>query len=68
MNWDSWSGFWAMGGLGVYVWGVYLIAFAVIAAEVALLILRRHSILDHLGRIRHAHRQSDSPPGNDLRM
>lgn len=50
MIWDSWSAFWAMGGHGLYVWSAYLIAFVVIATEIAVLAITRRSILEHLGR------------------
>lgn len=63
MNWDSWSAFWAMGGHGLYVWGAYLVALFVVATEIIVLALTRHSILEHLGRfarIRQTHsRQQD---------
>lgn len=50
MNWDSWAAFWAMGGHGLYVWSAYLVAGFVIATEIIVLALTRHSILEHLGR------------------
>jgi heme exporter protein D len=68
MNWDSWSDFWAMGGHGVYVWGAYLVAVAVIATEIALLMLRRRTILDHLGRVRHGHRRPKAGAGDDVQV
>ena len=55
MNWGSWSAFWAMGGHGLYVWGAYFVAVAVIATEIAMLVLRRRTILDHLGSLGHLH-------------
>lgn len=39
-----------MGGQGLYVWSAYLAAILVIATEIAVLALTRHSILEHLGR------------------
>ncbi len=45
MNWSSWSDFFAMGGYGVYVWGSFGMCAAVLALEVALLVLRRR-VLD----------------------
>lgn len=51
MNWTSWHEFWAMGGHGLYVWGAYAVALAVVVTEVAVLLIRRRSILDHLGRL-----------------
>jgi heme exporter protein D len=41
MNWGSVSEFLAMGGYGLYVWGSYAVAAALIAAEAAGL-ARRH--------------------------
>lgn len=43
MNWGSVSEFFAMGGKGLYVWGSYGVTFAVIALEIALLVLRRRT-------------------------
>jgi heme exporter protein D len=43
MNWGSVSEFLAMGGKGLYVWGSYGVTFAVIALEIALLVLRRRA-------------------------
>jgi heme exporter protein D len=40
-NWASWNDFIAMGGYGGYVWGSFLITFGALAAEIALLRLRR---------------------------
>ena len=44
MNWSSWSDFFAMGGYGVYVWGSFGMCAAVLALEVALLVLRRRAL------------------------
>jgi heme exporter protein D len=32
--WDNWSDFWAMGKHGLYVWGSYGVAAALVIAEV----------------------------------
>ncbi len=48
MSWGSWSEFSAMGGYGFYVWGSYLVTFGLVAAEIALLALRRRSTLARL--------------------
>ena len=45
MNWSSWSDFFAMGGYGVYVWGSFGMCAAVLALEVALLVLRRRALV-----------------------
>jgi len=57
MNWTSWHEFWAMGGHGLYVWGAYAVTLAVIVTEIAVLLLKRKSILDHLGRLSRLHRR-----------
>ena len=49
MSWGSWSNFFSMGGYALYVWGSYGVVAGLIATEVALLALRRRSILNHLG-------------------
>ena len=49
MSWGSWSNFFSMGGYALYVWGSYLAVFGLIATEVALLIVRRRNLLNHLG-------------------
>jgi heme exporter protein D len=41
MQWASWSDFFDMGGKGFYVWGSYLVSFAVFAIEIALVSVRR---------------------------
>ncbi|MCC4118880.1 heme exporter protein CcmD, partial [Aromatoleum toluclasticum] len=37
-----------MGGVGLYVWSAYLVAIVVIFTEIAVVALRRRSILEHL--------------------
>ena len=51
MTWSSWSDFFAMGGYALYVWGSYAAFAAVIAAEVALLVVRRRNIVKQVGLI-----------------
>jgi heme exporter protein D len=51
MNWGSVSGFLAMGGYGLYVWGSYVVTFVLIALEIALLVARHRAA-------RHAKRPS----------
>ncbi len=48
MNWGSWSNFWMMGGYGFYVWGSFAVTLALLAAEIALLKIRRRAALDML--------------------
>jgi heme exporter protein D len=48
MNWASWSDFFAMGGYATYVWGSYLVTFAILAAEIALLRQRGRSARDKI--------------------
>ena len=50
MNWESLDAFLAMGGYGFYVWGSYAVAFALLAAEIALLKMRRRVIMNELQR------------------
>jgi heme exporter protein D len=45
MNWGSVDGFLAMGGYGLYVWGSYLVTFALLAFEIALARKRRRHAL-----------------------
>jgi heme exporter protein D len=52
--WASWSDFAAMGGYGFYVWGSYLVTFALMAFEVAALRHRRRAALDNARRVRAA--------------
>ena len=51
MNWGSWDNFWMMGGYGLYVWGSYAVTFALVAAEITQLRMRRRDALD----LRHLH-------------
>ena len=44
MNWGSVSEFFAMGGYGFYVWGSYVVTFALIGLELGLLVCRRRSV------------------------
>lgn len=57
MNWASWSDFAAMGGYALYVWGSYGVALVLLAMEIVLLVLRKRSILQQLGRMRSAARR-----------
>jgi heme exporter protein D len=52
--WSSWSDFAAMGGYGLYVWGSYLVTFALMALEIAALHRRRRAALDNARRVRAA--------------
>lgn len=54
MNWASWSDFFAMGGYALYVWGSYGVTFGLLVTEAILLIMRKRTILEHLGRMRGA--------------
>jgi heme exporter protein D len=49
MTWDGWLEFFEMGGYALYVWGSYAVALALGVIEFALLLLRKRSILGHLG-------------------
>jgi heme exporter protein D len=48
MNWESLDAFLAMGGYGFYVWGSYAVTFALLAAEIVLLKVRRREIMNQL--------------------
>jgi heme exporter protein D len=50
--WASWSDFFAMGGYGLYVWGSYLVTFALMAVEVAALRRRGRGALENARRLR----------------
>lgn len=50
MNWNSMTDFFAMGGYAFYVWGSYIVTFGLMAAEIALLAMRRRSVLASLGK------------------
>ena len=41
MHWNSWSEFFSMGGYALYVWGSYGVTFALLGAEVLMLISRK---------------------------
>ena len=50
MNWGSWSEFLSMGGYALYVWGSYVVAGALVVAEIVLLRSRRRAALAQAGR------------------
>jgi heme exporter protein D len=50
VNWSSASEFFAMGGYAFYVWGAYVVAAAVIAAELCLLRWRQRTMRRRLSR------------------
>lgn len=50
MVWNSLSDFLHMGGYALYVWGSVIVTFGFMAAEVAILAMRRRTIVEHLGR------------------
>jgi len=49
MMWENWVDFLEMGGHAPYVWGSYVVALGLMAAESLLLIMRRRNILKYLG-------------------
>jgi len=65
MAWTNWGDFWAMGGYGLYVWAAYLLALVIVVSEIAVLILSRRSILDHLGLTAHKRRKRAGEVGDD---
>jgi len=48
MIWASWSDFFAMGGYALYVWGSFGVTLMLLAAEIALLILRKRNAVERL--------------------
>ncbi len=50
MIWKSFSDFLYMGGYALYVWGSVIVTFGFMAAEVAILAMRRRTVLEQLGR------------------
>jgi len=50
MNWGSASEFFAMGGYAFYVWGSYGVTALFLVLEVVLIILRKRTITQRLGR------------------
>ncbi len=49
MMWDGWLDFLEMGGYALYVWGSYAAGLALALTEFVLLLLRKRTILGHLG-------------------
>ena len=50
MNWGSWDNFVRMGGYGLYVWGSYGMALAILAVELWQLKVRRRRAVTELQR------------------
>lgn len=46
----NWGDFFAMGGYGLYVWGSYGVTALCMAVEVILLLSRKRTLLQRLGR------------------
>ncbi len=46
----NWGDFFAMGGYGLYVWGSYGVTVLCMAVEVILLLSRKRTLLQRLGR------------------
>ncbi len=51
MNWGSASEFFAMGGHAFYVWGSYGVTTVFMVAEVVLVVRRKRTITQRLGRM-----------------
>ncbi|MDD5176529.1 MAG: heme exporter protein CcmD [Sterolibacterium sp.] len=49
MNWHQWLEFLQMGGYAFHVWGSYLLVPVLMLVEIVLLLLRKRSIIGHLG-------------------
>jgi heme exporter protein D len=50
MNWGSAGNFFAMGGYAFYVWGSYGVTALFLGLEIVLLVLRKRTITQRLGR------------------
>jgi len=50
MNWGSAGEFFAMGGYALYVWGAYGVTTLFLVLEIVLLVLRKRTIIQRLGR------------------
>lgn len=50
MNWGSASNFFAMGGYAFYVWGSYGVTALFLVLEIVLLVSRKRTITQRLGR------------------
>ncbi len=50
MNWGSAGEFFAMGGYAFYVWGAYGVTALFLILEVVLVIVRKRTITQRLGR------------------
>jgi heme exporter protein D len=50
MNWGSAGNFFAMGGYAFYVWGSYGVTVLFLVLEIVLLVLRKRTITQRLGR------------------
>ena len=50
MNWGSAGAFFAMGGYAFYVWGAYGVTALFLILEVVLVVLRKRTIAQRLGR------------------
>lgn len=49
-----WDGFFSMGGHALYLWAAIIGVLVFVVLELTLLLLRRRSIIEHLGRPSHA--------------
>jgi heme exporter protein D len=50
MNWGGAGNFFAMGGYAFYVWGSYGVTALFLVLEIVLLVLRKRTITQRLGR------------------
>ncbi len=50
----NWGDFFAMGGYGLYVWGSYSVTALFMVVEVILLLSRKRTLLQRLGRMNRA--------------
>ena len=50
MNWGGVGNFFAMGGYALYVWGSYGVTVLFLVLEIVLLVMRKRTITQRLGR------------------
>ena len=60
--WNHWSDFWAMGQHGLYVWGSYGMAAALLLAEVLQTRHARHQVLHDIVQSYRSHPTDQTTP------
>ena len=65
MVWNSVGEFLDMGGYGLYVWGSVIVTFGFMLVEHVVLVLRRRTILEYLGRARRFDDEENEDEGQE---